>query len=821
MLQFFCRRSSAYSLTLSFFTVAFLTVFWVGCKKAESEKSSGAAQSQEKEAQSAKSTTDSGKKADTGRSILESMARAYRSAKSYSDKATVRLHADVGSKPIDRTADFSVAYEQPNKLRMEAYSAKLVIDGDKVYASIADLPGQVLEKSAPATLTRKTVYSDRLLAAASCNDFAGAAPQLLLLLDDKAIDILLHDAEEPKLGEPGEIDGRSYHRVQVRMFNDLAVFWVDKETLVLRRMILPTNAIRNEIMTETGSQVDSLSIVADFTGAQLNGPIDATAFQFAVPSDAEVVKYFIPPDPGQLLAKKVPNFKFFDLSGKAINAGSLAGKIVVLDFWATWCEPCKVSLPNMQKVYEKYKDNDKVAFLAVSVDEPQVDNNAVDDVFRDLKVKIPVGRDPNNSAAAFKFNGIPCTFIIDANGMVQDYESGENPNLVTVLSEKLDKLLNGENIFDAPLKRYQDNLKEYEKATAGSQEESGAKVEELAIPQAKIAERSESRNLKLSPLWKCTDLKSPGNILTLTLPNSSQRMIVIENAKSLVEVGPDGKVIASHKLDIGDAEFITNIRAITAANGKRYIAVFAGFQQRCHLLDDKWKIVLSYPDDVVEHPHSGIADVELYDLDNDGVPNMYVSYLGFVGVQSVSLEGKRVWSNRTLSNVIRMAATGANAEGRRDLICNNNDGTLVELDAKGQRQAVITVPNRMIGWIAGADLQGNGQQLWCGLSAQKMGETVALGFNLKGDELWTYTMPVGVQPQPIEQIIPGKITRDGPGQWLLPGPDGSINIISAEGKLIDAFNYGAMLQGLATISIDGQPVLVIASPKGLEAWKVE
>ena len=71
---------------------------------------------------------------------------------------------------------------------------------------------------------------------------------------------------------------------------------------------------------------------------------------------------------------------------------------------------------------------------------------------------------------------------------MQDYEAGRNPELATVLPEKIEKLLAGENIYEAPLKRYQEELKEYEKFVAASQEEDGAKVEEQAIPQAKIAE---------------------------------------------------------------------------------------------------------------------------------------------------------------------------------------------------------------------------------------------------------------------------------------------------------------------------------------------
>ena len=322
------------------------------------------------------------------------MAKAYRSAKTYNDKGTARLLADAGGKKIDQKVDFAVACQRPNMLRMEAYSAKAVIDGKKLYAAIEDLPGQVLEKDAPAELTMKSVYCDRILTAASCNGFAGAVPQILLLVDDKAVDILLRDAEEPKLADPGEIEGRQCYRVQIRRPDGLAVLWIDKDTFVLRRMILPTEEIRTEITREIGAQVETLSLVADFTGAQLNGPIDPRAFKFEVPADAEIVKFFIPPDPGQLLAKKVPDFKFVGLDGKPVTPQSLAGKIAVLDFWATTCEPCRISLPNLQKVYEKYKDNDKVVFLAVSVDEPQVADKAMADLFQELKISIPICRDP-------------------------------------------------------------------------------------------------------------------------------------------------------------------------------------------------------------------------------------------------------------------------------------------------------------------------------------------------------------------------------------------------------------------------------------------
>jgi thiol-disulfide isomerase/thioredoxin len=813
--QAICSR---FHFTCLIFSAAALMCFSIGCNRGESGKAGDASQAAGKETKSAaESTSKSGKKLDTGRAVLEAMAKAYRSAKTYNDKGSLKLSIQAGEEKIEKV-DFLVAFQRPNKLRMEVYQANVVIDGKNLYATIGELPGQVLEKTAPAELTMKSVYCDAILTSFLTNGFAGAAPQLLLLLNDDALDIILRDAEEPKLVESGQIGDRECYRVQIRRLDGLTVMWIDKETLILRRMVLPTDDLRRDLSARLAAPIESISFMAEFSSAELNASIDPQAFQFQAPEGSEIVKVFIPPNPAQLLAKKVPNFKFVDMAGKPVTPESLAGKITVVDFWATTCNPCRISLPNLQKIYETYKDNDKVAFLAVSVDDPQVENKAIEDTFKELKVSIPICRDLENTAIKFKFSGIPSTFIIDAAGTVQDFEMGANPELTAAIPGKIEKLLAGENIYEAPLKAYQERLKKF---MSGREGDGGEKVEEQALPQTNISESSQPRTFKLSPLWKCIDLKSPGNILVLSSPNSPTRLVVIDNYKTLAEVGLDGKLIASHDLKIGDGEFVTNLRSFSAAGGKNYIAAFAGAQQRCHLLDNRWNLLLSFPEDALENPHKGISDVQLGDLDGDGAPKMYVGYSDVVGVQAVSLEGKRIWSKRTVSNVIRMAITGPDADGKSKLLCTNSSGSIAVFDAKGQQRPAISVANRMIYWIIGADLLGDKQLLWCGLAPSKLGESAALGLNLNGEELWSYNLPVGVQPQPIEPIIAGKISSKGPGQWILPGPDGSINILSADGKPVDSFNYGAMLQGLATVEIDGQPALIVASPNGLEAWKID
>jgi hypothetical protein len=69
--------------------------------------------------------------------------------------------------------------------------------------------------------------------------------------------------------------------------------------------------------------------------------------------------------------------------------------------------------------------------------------------------------------------------------------------------------------------------------------------------------------------------------------------------------------------------------------------------------------------------------------------------------------------------------------------------------------------------------------------------------------------------------VAGRLASDGPGQWLLPGPDGSIHILGADGALLDKFNYGTAVQGLATTQIDGKPALIVCSAEGVAAWGIE
>lgn len=121
------------------------------------------------------------------------------------------------------------------------------------------------------------------------------------------------------------------------------------------------------------------------------------------------------------LDKPAVDFTLKDLNGSPVTLSALKGKVVIVDFWATWCGPCKASFPFLQQVYEKYKDNPRVAFLALDTWERQKNYEATvgnaKKFMADNKYTFPVLID-EKIVDKYDVDGIPTKFIVDQKGNV-------------------------------------------------------------------------------------------------------------------------------------------------------------------------------------------------------------------------------------------------------------------------------------------------------------------------------------------------------------------------------------------------------------------
>jgi len=115
------------------------------------------------------------------------------------------------------------------------------------------------------------------------------------------------------------------------------------------------------------------------------------------------------------------DFTLQDLNGVERTLSDYRGKVVFLNFWATWCPPCRTEMPSMQKLHEKLMSDDFV-MLAVGLDKSR---RKIRDFIREGKYTFTVLVDSENRVARkYRVTGIPTTYIIDKNGAVVLKEVG-------------------------------------------------------------------------------------------------------------------------------------------------------------------------------------------------------------------------------------------------------------------------------------------------------------------------------------------------------------------------------------------------------------
>ncbi|HSB52656.1 MAG TPA: TlpA disulfide reductase family protein [Dissulfurispiraceae bacterium] len=132
-----------------------------------------------------------------------------------------------------------------------------------------------------------------------------------------------------------------------------------------------------------------------------------------------------PPSPfdvEKLSGQAAPDFALQDLEGNTVSLSSFKGKVVFLNFWATWCPPCKDELPSIEKLHNLMKQKGLVV-LAVSIDKSP---EKVRDFLKQHPVSFRVLMDKNASASrSFKVFSLPMTFIIDKRGVLIEKHFGE------------------------------------------------------------------------------------------------------------------------------------------------------------------------------------------------------------------------------------------------------------------------------------------------------------------------------------------------------------------------------------------------------------
>ncbi|HZO90993.1 MAG TPA: TlpA disulfide reductase family protein [Chthonomonadaceae bacterium] len=139
--------------------------------------------------------------------------------------------------------------------------------------------------------------------------------------------------------------------------------------------------------------------------------------------------------------RQAPDLKFPKLPGGETSLSALRGKVVLLDFWATWCGPCRMSIPEVEALYKKYKDRG-LQVIGVSVDDSST-RAMVPQMRRELGMTYPIifAEDIPDIADKYNSPSIPTLYVIDRKGQIRSRIEGYTPG-DTSLEEQVKELIN-------------------------------------------------------------------------------------------------------------------------------------------------------------------------------------------------------------------------------------------------------------------------------------------------------------------------------------------------------------------------------------------
>ncbi len=204
-----------------------------------------------------------------------------------------------------------------------------------------------------------------------------------------------------------------------------------------------------------GKNVAVTSIVT-FDQWRFDPVFEDSDFAFFPPEGAEKVESLVAaaaPKPRQarrsvhpLVGFPAPPFKLAGTDGARFDLASQKDKIVVLDFWATWCAPCRASLPVIARVCREYADRG-VVLRAVNIKE---DGSTIRTFLDEEPIDVAVVMDDTGDvAAAYRAEAIPQTVVIGKEGMVQAVHVGAEEGLEAKLRKQLDTLLEGKPLIQS------------------------------------------------------------------------------------------------------------------------------------------------------------------------------------------------------------------------------------------------------------------------------------------------------------------------------------------------------------------------------------
>jgi peroxiredoxin len=138
------------------------------------------------------------------------------------------------------------------------------------------------------------------------------------------------------------------------------------------------------------------------------------------------------------LSSNAPDFTLKSVAGANLRLAEQRGNVVMVNFWATWCGPCRQEMPHLNRIYDKYKSSG-FTLLGVNIDD---DPRAARELATKLGVKFPVLLDTDKKVSkAYDMSAMPATLLIDRDGRIRHIHRGYRDGVEATYEEQVRRLL--------------------------------------------------------------------------------------------------------------------------------------------------------------------------------------------------------------------------------------------------------------------------------------------------------------------------------------------------------------------------------------------
>lgn len=356
----------------------------------------------------------------------------HKALKSYSSKCAWNI--DDGSRPNPMFgATRTISYEAPNKFLVvsarsqgseatgvKSFTQTSVSDGSKLAEyNTAGIPGQSYDAPASLADASSMQMQHPMFCGTLLYKFFAGGSKLDGLVDESKGQVT--DGGEQALPSGGK--ARLIKFYGTGLYGNVEAL-IDEKTGMVERIKYDSAALlaRMKEMGRGGTAKPYTTTEA-YSDIKINPTLDASLFTAKPPQGTQLEDMSAfqqgRPSPPVPVGKPAPDFTLTTMDGKPVKLSSLRGKPVFLDFWATWCGPCRMSLPHTEKVSANHGKD--ITVLAVS-DE---DVDKIKGFVKQNNYTFSPYRDPTDVVAKlYNVSSIPTFVTIDAQGNLVDYEAG-------------------------------------------------------------------------------------------------------------------------------------------------------------------------------------------------------------------------------------------------------------------------------------------------------------------------------------------------------------------------------------------------------------